>query len=558
MSPPVYRFLPWARRGLAQGALGDDGIGTQGAHRLPARSTLPVALDVNGVPAGATVQLYGPGDVTGIDRRVDPALRPARRAPPTSSRTTSSPSTSIRRTSRGCSRPPEPSATSCARGACSIVVERTEGVSIELRPGAVLPVLTIDAPADAERELPDLDDSWAWAHAQVLEEAGSNPGNDLHVDLDVDPDRNLSRLICPRLLRPDTRYYAAVVPAFDHGVQRGLGDAPTGDDGRPGVGRSPPSRPSPCRCTTGSSSPRPSPTTSRRWPSACTAPTTPRRRSVAAGSTPARSPPARPAADGAIVTMFGALRPPSTDTTVPMPAQDPGLTGRLTAARGTAGHRAAAAAAVRRVARRHPRAADAAPARLVRRAEHDRRPPHRRRPRRRGGPPPPGGVRRRRLAAGRADPRGQRPDRPGAPVGRGARSQVVARHVLPLPLDRMVQTVGPLLAGAAQPVDRDHVDRRRAGREQRADRGDVGGVPPSGQHATPVGQAGDAHRRGRSPATACVGLTAGGAGPAVVEPIRATPDGLVSLADRGVLEATAGADGTVSLAGARAASAGRR
>ena len=106
-----------------------------------------------------------------------------------------------------------------------VVVERTDGVSIVLRPGAVLPVLTIDDAGRPAAELPDLADSWAWAHAQVLEEAGSNPGNDLHVDLDVDPDRNLSRLVCPRLLQPNTRYLAAVVPAFDHGVQRGLGGA---------------------------------------------------------------------------------------------------------------------------------------------------------------------------------------------------------------------------------------------------------------------------------------------------------------------------------------------
>ena len=62
MTPPVYRFLPWARRGLGVGVTGSG-------SRLPARGRLPVSLDVNAVPVSVGVETYGPGDVTGIDRR---------------------------------------------------------------------------------------------------------------------------------------------------------------------------------------------------------------------------------------------------------------------------------------------------------------------------------------------------------------------------------------------------------------------------------------------------------------------------------------------------------
>jgi hypothetical protein len=46
-------------------------------------------------------------------------------------------------------------------------VRQQEGVTLRVDPGLPLPVLTIAHPAQPERELPDLSESWAWAHAQV-------------------------------------------------------------------------------------------------------------------------------------------------------------------------------------------------------------------------------------------------------------------------------------------------------------------------------------------------------------------------------------------------------
>ncbi|MET9387917.1 hypothetical protein ABZY09_44745, partial [Streptomyces sp. NPDC002928] len=61
-----------------------------------------------------------------------------------------------------------------------------------------------------------------WAHAQVTTEDGDT---EAEVDrlLAHEPDRTLSRLLCPRRLRPSTRYLAAVVPAFEAGRLAGLG-----------------------------------------------------------------------------------------------------------------------------------------------------------------------------------------------------------------------------------------------------------------------------------------------------------------------------------------------
>src|SRR5207244_8358221 len=71
--------------------------------------------------------------------------------------------------------------------------------------------------------LPDLDESWAWAHVQVTGGLGGTTVEDLQVN---EPGRVLSRLICPRRLKPLTPYTAFVVPAFDLGCATGLGEPP--------------------------------------------------------------------------------------------------------------------------------------------------------------------------------------------------------------------------------------------------------------------------------------------------------------------------------------------
>ena len=74
-------------------------------------------------------------------------------------------------------------------------------------------------------ELQPLEDSWAWAHAQVIG-GSTDPGPSVADRLtDAYGPVNLSRLLCPRLLSPNTSYLACVVPAFDIGVKAGLGQS---------------------------------------------------------------------------------------------------------------------------------------------------------------------------------------------------------------------------------------------------------------------------------------------------------------------------------------------
>ena len=84
-------------------------------------------------------------------------------------------------------------------------------------------MLRISSPARPAEELPPLDESWAWAHAQVLDDAVDDA-------LAHRPLATLSRLVAPRRLEPYRRYISCLVPAFEAGRQAGLGVPADGPD----------------------------------------------------------------------------------------------------------------------------------------------------------------------------------------------------------------------------------------------------------------------------------------------------------------------------------------
>ncbi|TFV61567.1 hypothetical protein E4P42_01350 [Mycobacterium sp. PS03-16] len=76
-----------------------------------------------------------------------------------------------------------------------IVLVVVETVSSTLVTGDPVPTLSVDV-----GQLPDLADSWGWAHVQRAD----------------DPAEQVARLLCPRRLRESTRYRACIVPAFGY------------------------------------------------------------------------------------------------------------------------------------------------------------------------------------------------------------------------------------------------------------------------------------------------------------------------------------------------------
>ncbi|OAI44438.1 hypothetical protein AYO43_09130 [Nitrospira sp. SCGC AG-212-E16] len=219
-----YGFLSILRRGLAalmpvSGPPGD------------VRVSVPLSLSVGGgeVTSLPALALRGPGDVIGFDagsvRRTWPAAGADNAEPNYFALVEfSEPDLPWRYT---------PDATSGDRllpWLCVIVAEDNE-ISATVPSSRARPLAAVTVSASA---LPDLSQSWAWAHAQVLG-APDTPATDFAPEaiktlLTQNPARMSARLLCPRQLHPLTNYQAFVVPTFERGRLAGLGQASSGTD----------------------------------------------------------------------------------------------------------------------------------------------------------------------------------------------------------------------------------------------------------------------------------------------------------------------------------------
>ncbi len=200
MTAELY-FLPWLRRGLGI-ELGEPDTGQV---ELPRGAPVPAWVELDGVPAAVSLSLRPPDHVTGID---DAQI--------------------VRRY-------PEPNTVDAEYGYFPLIefsasdfpwvltpAVANEAVDGRLRPWVVL-VCVEEAMADYVAgdgdgpgrllcpvpELPNLDESYAWAHVQSV----AAP-SEVVDQLAVSPGSVIARLVCPRRLDPLTRYRAAVVGAF--------------------------------------------------------------------------------------------------------------------------------------------------------------------------------------------------------------------------------------------------------------------------------------------------------------------------------------------------------
>src|SRR5690349_5584987 len=170
MSDASVIFLPWVRQGLAARVTTPDPLTTP----LPAQAPLGVALAINNADAASMpVRLFGPGDVLGIDPR-----QVVRTEPPAGTIDYESNDLAAIELDN----PDLPwlftPAAADAQGRVRpwivlVVVRKQDGVRLRPPPTEPLPVLEIGAPALPSAELPNLADSWAWAHAQLGTHAGA-------------------------------------------------------------------------------------------------------------------------------------------------------------------------------------------------------------------------------------------------------------------------------------------------------------------------------------------------------------------------------------------------
>jgi hypothetical protein len=217
----TYEFLPWVRRGLAGTLTAVDTL----AEGTPGRAALGVNLSVTRA-AGASLSidqqaaLLGPGEVMGLDPRQ------VVRTDPLPGSTDAEPNYLVQ---AELDRPDLPWLFTPARATTGdrlrpwlvlVVVEQGPGV-VRARPAVSggPPLLELRSEAEPARQLPDLAESWAWAHGQAI----LMPGEQLDGVLGAVAQRDAARLLCPRRLEATTSYLACLVPAFEAGRRAGLG-----------------------------------------------------------------------------------------------------------------------------------------------------------------------------------------------------------------------------------------------------------------------------------------------------------------------------------------------
>jgi hypothetical protein len=193
-----YHFLAWARRGIGAGITNPPGP-------PPSRATLSVELSLSvdagtPTPISRSVELFGPGDVIGLDPRH------VIKTEPRDSTVNFEPNylCGIEFDSPDLPwlfTPAAPVGDLLQPWLVLIALKPDEFSlpSIAPQPLPAIDVLKIAA-------LPDLADSWNWAHVQVSGDAALSDA------LANAPGNVISRLLCPRRLDAETSYTAFLVP----------------------------------------------------------------------------------------------------------------------------------------------------------------------------------------------------------------------------------------------------------------------------------------------------------------------------------------------------------
>ncbi len=225
-SSAPYHFLPWVRWGAAKDIKGKIGKKIEPESpqtSIPSHAQMPTKLHLIGEKESGEqavyeleipLKLYGPGDVRGIDAREIVRVEPR-------NLTTDFPPHLFpfiefdRPDFPWLFTPAAPDDDQCLRPWIALVVVQKKKATItSSRP---LPILHCPV-----TELPDLEESWAWAHAQYVGSVAD--GGSIEQALSDRPDQNVSRLLCARKLEPRQGYYACLVPAFEVGRKAGLGE----------------------------------------------------------------------------------------------------------------------------------------------------------------------------------------------------------------------------------------------------------------------------------------------------------------------------------------------
>jgi hypothetical protein len=241
MSRPLgtYSFLPWLRQGIARridAADLDEDVAARASVRVDLRLSGDPLAGGTAVqePLGRDVELYGPGDVVGIDSRA--IIRTEPRHWITNFEPNHLAAIEFydedfpwRYTPAG----PDASGLRLRPWIALVVLAEGEFAEATNLPEGSGPFVTVPDLA----VLPPAEELWAWAHVHVNRSLAGSNAEFVSADmgavlprmqavLDENPDLAFSRIVCPRRLAENADYNAFLVPVFETGRLAALGKDP--------------------------------------------------------------------------------------------------------------------------------------------------------------------------------------------------------------------------------------------------------------------------------------------------------------------------------------------
>lgn len=238
MAKPIgtYSFLPYLRIGLPNKITQPD----QDPIKLRATFDLELTMEGQAVGGGAAltetiprqVQLYGPGDIVGIERRAFFKTEP--RDWITNFESNYLPYIDFYDEDFPWRYTPSKADEPLHRlrpWIALVVLEESEfkdGKNIKDKP---LPFIQVD---NAATKFPPPEQLWAWAHVHVNRDLAASDAEIISTNMNAvlpklddalktNSDLAYSRLLCPRKLKPNAAYHCFLIPSFESGRQAGLG-----------------------------------------------------------------------------------------------------------------------------------------------------------------------------------------------------------------------------------------------------------------------------------------------------------------------------------------------
>ncbi|SEG08673.1 hypothetical protein [Nitrosomonas ureae] len=238
MAKPIgtYSFLPYLRTGLA------NKIQQLDQDPVKLRASFQLKLNVEGTPVAGgavltqeidrAVQLYGPGDIVGIDSRTTFKTEPLNWI--TNFEPNYLPYIDFYDEDfawRYTPNRPDDAKHRLRPWLALVVLEESEfsdGTNIKDRP---LPFIQV---VNAAASFPPPEQLWAWAHVHVNQDLAASDAEILSTDMNVvlpklnnvlheNQDHAYCRIVCPRKLKANAAYHAFLIPSYESGRQAGLG-----------------------------------------------------------------------------------------------------------------------------------------------------------------------------------------------------------------------------------------------------------------------------------------------------------------------------------------------